>query len=574
MALALGLAVGRGPLEAAIRARLLSEGAKRGLSVAIDAVRLGPWPPLRLDGVRIRKSGGLSVHADTIGVTLRPWGRGLRGRLRLTLGRVSVSGPGGLSIECEPAVWDVVARSGGIGLDLRAPSRGLSLAWLRQPDGDRIEVSADGADLESLFSLERGRVPLVHLGVASGTLGLALGERSTALDVALRSHGMRFPALSGDASLFDAPAFGQPTDVDLALAGAWRPAEGVLDMPRWRARVSGATLSGSLSVTGVPGDPQVDLSLDVERVDFAHVFRTSGLDQPGAVTVGTASTASDLGSASLSARVTGRLADPTSFVVAQKLDFTPPRQLPAVLLRLRNDFSYEVTPSGGGRRQIVVSPTSADFIAIGDVPPLFLRTLLIAEDAGFYGHRGIDLTELPSAVLTNLSQGGAARGASTITQQLAKNLFLGREKNLGRKLQELSLALLIEATISKSRILEIYLNVIEWGPGLYGLRPASHRYFHREPSELTPAQTAFLVALIPGPVKYQRSFADGTPSPGFRQLVDRLLVKLRSVDALTEEQYEAARAEDLQIDSSTYETETPSEEVPSPTGSSSAGPGL
>jgi membrane peptidoglycan carboxypeptidase len=195
----------------------------------------------------------------------------------------------------------------------------------------------------------------------------------------------------------------------------------------------------------------------------------------------------------------------------------------------------------------VVSPASPDFIPLSEVPPLFVRTLLLGEDSGFFGHSGLDLSELPSAILTNWTRGGAVRGASTISQQLAKNLFLSRDKNVGRKLQELSLALLLEAGLSKARILEIYVNVIEWGPGLYGLRPASRHYFAREPSDLTPAQMALLVSLVPGPVKYQRSLASGRPSPGFRPLVDGLLAKLRSVDLLTEDEYEAARADALDV---------------------------
>ena len=151
------------------------------------------------------------------------------------------------------------------------------------------------------------------------------------------------------------------------------------------------------------------------------------------------------------------------------------------------------------------------------------------------GHRGIDLRELPAALLTNWSRGGAARGASTITQQLAKNLFLSRDKQLGRKLQELAITFLLESALGKDRILEIYLNIIEWGPDLRGLRPAARRYFGREPQELTPAEMAFLVAIIPGPVKYQSSFAHGTPGPGLRSLIDELLAKLRSVDAIGEE---------------------------------------
>jgi membrane peptidoglycan carboxypeptidase len=179
------------------------------------------------------------------------------------------------------------------------------------------------------------------------------------------------------------------------------------------------------------------------------------------------------------------------------------------------------------------------------VPPLFVRTLLIAEDAAFYGHPGIDLTELPKAIAANIARGGAVRGASTITQQLAKNLFLSREKSLQRKLRELSYSFLLESTLGKNRILEIYLNIIEWGPGLYGLRPAARHYFAKEPQDLTPREIAFLVSMIPGPVKYQRSIQGGEVTRGFDTLVNNLLVKLRSVDALSEEEFQRALAETL-----------------------------
>ncbi len=181
------------------------------------------------------------------------------------------------------------------------------------------------------------------------------------------------------------------------------------------------------------------------------------------------------------------------------------------------------------------------------MPPLFVRTLLIAEDAGFYGHKGIDLRELPTALITNWSRGSAARGGSTITQQLAKNLFLSRHKQLGRKLQELAITFLLESGLGKQRILEIYLNIIEWGPDLRGLKPAARWYFGREPRELTPAEMAFLVTIIPGPIKYQGSFAHGSPGPGLTVLIDQLLGKLRSVGAINEEEYRRALEETIVV---------------------------
>ena len=255
----------------------------------------------------------------------------------------------------------------------------------------------------------------------------------------------------------------------------------------------------------------------------------------------------DLGSATIDVRVRGRLADPASLSVSQRINFTPPRQMPPAIARLRGDFIFSSEAGVGPHRPIDVSPASPDFIALRDVPPLFVRTLLIAEDTGFYGHRGIDLRELPAALLTDWARGGAARGASTITQQLAKNLFLSRDKRLGRKLQELAITFLLESALGKDRILEIYLNIIEWGPDLRGLRPAARRYFGREPQALTPAEMAFLVAIIPGPIKYQRSFAHGTPGPGLRSLIDELLAKLRSVHAIDEVEYLQALSEPIVV---------------------------
>ena len=136
-----------------------------------------------------------------------------------------------------------------------------------------------------------------------------------------------------------------------------------------------------------------------------------------------------------------------------------------------------------------------------DVPPLFVRTLLLAEDTSFYGHRGIDLRELPGALLTNWSRGGAARGASTITQQLAKNLFLSREKQIGRKLQELAITFLLESGLGKQRILEIYLNVVEWGPGIYGAEAAAKHHFGTTAARLSKDQAARLAAILPSPLR-------------------------------------------------------------------------
>jgi membrane peptidoglycan carboxypeptidase len=168
----------------------------------------------------------------------------------------------------------------------------------------------------------------------------------------------------------------------------------------------------------------------------------------------------------------------------------------------------------------------------------------------------VDVAEIRAAWADNAERGGIARGGSTITQQLVKNLFLSREKSYGRKMEEAALALLVDAALPKRRILEIYLNVIEWGPGLYGLGPASAHYFGKRPSELTPKEIVFLVCLIPSPVRYHQAHLAGRAGPGMEQLMANLLAKLRSVDALGDADYAAALDETLR-----FAPETPAASV-------------
>ncbi|MGD9239546.1 MAG: monofunctional biosynthetic peptidoglycan transglycosylase [Desulfobacterales bacterium] len=139
-----------------------------------------------------------------------------------------------------------------------------------------------------------------------------------------------------------------------------------------------------------------------------------------------------------------------------------------------------------------------DFEAI---PKLLRDTVRVTEDAGFYQHRGIDFAELKEAIKKNWKTGAYARGASTITQQLAKNLYLSTEKSLIRKIKEYLITIRLEKNLSKDRIFAIYLNVIEWGPGIFGVEAASQYYFHKGVSQLNLEEMVRLVAVIPKPLK-------------------------------------------------------------------------
>jgi hypothetical protein len=473
-------------LERRIAARIDRVAAAAGVRVQYGRLHVGLLPPFQLTGVTVEKPGQGTAQIDTISASPRfrgPRGFGLLGRV--TVGNLRVSLPADIEATLRPTTWEV---DPGHSVTLKAPVEGLSLTTVTGARGRAFDVAATQLNLDAL-------VALAVEGDESKGLGL----------------------LDGGAHVEGDPG---------------RDFQGT-----WRFSAFGGQSGGSLIVLPGAPDAKVQFQSSMKDLDFARILRSLGVDA--------ARDPNALGSLSGTISVGGLLHDPASLEVIQRIDFKRPEKAPPEVLRMRGDFVHEVKTNTGVKMVVDVTPESADFIAIANVPPLFVRALLIAEDAAFFGHPGIDLTELPKAIARNIARGGAVRGASTITQQLAKNLFLSREKSLQRKLRELSYSFLLESTLGKQRILEIYLNIIEWGPGLYGLRPAAHHYFDKEPAALSPREIAFLVSMIPGPVKYQRSIRSGEVTSGFDTLVNNLLVKLRSVDALSEEEFQAALTETL-----------------------------
>lgn len=133
------------------------------------------------------------------------------------------------------------------------------------------------------------------------------------------------------------------------------------------------------------------------------------------------------------------------------------------------------------------------------ISPNLTRAVLVAEDSAFWQHQGIDLGQIRESIEVNLERREFARGASTITQQLAKNLYLSPTRNPLRKLSELFITRRLEAELSKRRILELYLNLIEWGDGIYGAEAASRAYFQSPAAALDAEQAALLAGAIINP---------------------------------------------------------------------------
>lgn len=139
------------------------------------------------------------------------------------------------------------------------------------------------------------------------------------------------------------------------------------------------------------------------------------------------------------------------------------------------------------------------WVAYGRISPHLIRAVLVAEDGKFWQHDGLDYEQLKESMEVNLERMEFARGGSTITQQLAKNLYLSPSKNPIRKVRELLIARRLEAELSKRRILEIYVNVIEWGNGIFGAEAAARSYFHRAAADLGPQESALLAGALVNP---------------------------------------------------------------------------
>jgi monofunctional biosynthetic peptidoglycan transglycosylase len=161
------------------------------------------------------------------------------------------------------------------------------------------------------------------------------------------------------------------------------------------------------------------------------------------------------------------------------------------------------------------------------ISPHLKRAVVAAEDMEFFTHSGFSAVEIRAAIRESLDDGGPLRGASTITQQLAKNLWLSPSRNPLRKLKEVVLTWQLERELSKKRILELYLNVVEFGPGVYGAE-AARNYFGSSASSLTGREAAQLAASLPRP----RSWHPGVNSPFYLRYVDDILARMARADFL------------------------------------------
>ena len=202
-------------------------------------------------------------------------------------------------------------------------------------------------------------------------------------------------------------------------------------------------------------------------------------------------------------------------------------------------FPITVQDWDGKRKTLTIGPESPFWTLLDDIPENLRNAVLAGEDFSFYSHNGVDWFEVRESVIKNLRLGRYARGASTITQQLAKNLFLSRDKTLKRKIQEMILARRLERTLTKDRIFELYLNVVELGEMVYGIGQGSIYHFRKEAKDLSLRECSLLAAMLPGPKVYDpKRHIDRVMSRS-----DHILSVMLKGHMISEEQHLTALAE-------------------------------
>jgi hypothetical protein len=403
-----------------------------------------------------------------------------------------------------------------------------------------------------VLSLAGGPISLALLGGDSAVAGLTDVAQST-----LAGKGRVALSGSGDALTFDA---------ELAVRGL------SLHQPRLAAEtVHGIDLG--LIARGVMSD-RGELRLDDLEASLGalHVLARGGLQQTSESLAGgltfefpTAGCQSLLDSVPSAlvpslrgARMSGTLGGRGRVVLdSRKLDELVLQydiedrckmtEVPEALDRERftKTFEHTIYLPDGKLATETSGPGSENWTDLDHISPFMQVAVLTTEDGAFLHHRGFNHFAIRNALVANLKARRFVRGASTITMQLAKNLFLTREKTMSRKLEELILADYLEQVFTKQEMMELYLNIIEFGPKVYGVTAAAAHYFGRKPAELNLAECLFLASILPSPVRYHKLFEKHEISETWLKHVRALMVIAEKTGKISAAELEAGLNEPI-----------------------------
>lgn len=449
---------------------------------------------------------------------------------RLTVGRDA----GRLAVELAP--WAVPGDEPAQGA---ADQQALTFRLL-------VPVRDDAASQEITGDVRGGPIWLSTLGIKDGDLGL--------FDVHRASLSMNARVtLSGDRSTLRVEGDGRLASVSVSndalsdepIAGldlAWR-AKASARLDRQRVEVDEGEVdlgqirllaSGTYDRNG--DDHRVRASIDVPLVGCQ-----AGLDSLPKGLVSRVAGVRMAGTFALKGKVafdTARLERDFSLswdtAVSCRVTEAPPT---IDVARFAKPFERTVYTPEGMPKSIETGPGTPSWAAYGAISKFMSVAVLTTEDGGFYRHRGFDAEAIKNSLRENLKKRRFVRGASTISMQLAKNLYLDRAKNVARKLQEAVLTMYLEQVLTKDQIMELYLNVIELGPMVYGVGPAAQFYFRSDPGQLSLGQALYLSSILPNP-KIDHFTPQGPVRPSWMAYLRKLMEVANKRDRITEEELE------------------------------------
>jgi len=506
-------------------------------SSAAHAQKTASFRPDPLRGAKLR--AGLAELSSLAARSL-PDGAGLN------LEGVSLHfNQGGDTLNFGPSTLRVTRLGSQVGLSLapKAEASGTPLEFRLTLPIERGEVQA---------SLRGGPVSLRSLGVREhdfGLIGVQLATLQASGDVTLAADGSTL-AFSGSGAL-DNVALQRAELSAIPLSGihvAFR-AKGTTTLDGAKLVLEDSELSfGEVRVSGSGSLSRGERTLETHwRGGVPLASCQAFLD---ATPRGLAPLISSL-------RMTG------TFGVKAELDFNSEHPAETrVRLNVANDchieqVSTELSPrrfanfwrrevKGANKQPIEIEsgPGSADWVPMDAISPHMETAVQVCEDGHFLYHHGFDFEAIQNSIKDNLIKGRFVRGGSTISMQLAKNLYLSKEKTLGRKLQEAVLTQLLEQELSKRELLELYLNVIEYAPGVYGIGPAAHYYFAKRPSDLSLGQALYIASILPNPER-QHFDPDGKVSVAWTSYLQRLMRIAKKIGQISDEQLAAGLAEQV-----------------------------
>lgn len=321
-----------------------------------------------------------------------------------------------------------------------------------------------------------------------------------------------------------------------------------VDRGVWSLANVGGTFDGALGPVGIEGDEaQVGVQVHADHLPLGKLLQSFPEDL-----VPRSWSEEIQGTTDLALIFGGPLHQRRKWRIDWEGDFSrmvlASGELASQVDRLRGPFEHSFPKRAADQEATVrvIGPGNRHYVPLNRISRHLVNAVVSTEDAGFFGHSGFSVKELKEALLENLRE-GSGRGGSTITQQLAKNLFLSGERTLARKLKEALIAWRLESDLPKNRILEIYLNIAEWGPGIYGIHDASDHYFGRSPRVLRPEEAAFLASLLPAPRRYHDYYHSRGVTAGRHALVQDILATMRRMGRLSESAHLLAQDEPVEM---------------------------